>query len=61
MQRQFDDQEQLPRCGDTTALLLSFDFTAVDCSHMSQATFVAWQVKRAWGLLAAGASPCETV
>lgn len=56
MQWQLNRQQELPRCGDTTSLLLSFDFQALDCSKLSQAQFVAWQVKQAWGLVEAGAS-----
>lgn len=51
MQRQFDEQEGVPKCGDTFALLTSFDFVALDCTKMSQAEFVAWQVKKTWGMI----------
>ena len=54
MQRQFDEQALQPRCGDTQQLQSSFFFTPYDCSSMSPAAFVSWQVKIALGLIPAG-------
>lgn len=51
MQRQFDQQAYLPKAGSTTETLQKFFFEPLDVSGMSQADFVAWQVKKAWGLL----------
>lgn len=57
MQRQYDAAARLPRCGDTQDFLQSFFFQPYDCSALSQACFVAWQVKVALGLLAPGRPP----
>lgn len=51
MQRQFDMQQSLPKSGCTDEQLQSFFFKPLDCSKMEQMYFVAWQVKKAWGLL----------
>jgi hypothetical protein len=51
MQRQYDAQASLPRAGDTGSRLESFFFQPIDCSGMSQAEFVSWQVKLALGKL----------
>lgn len=48
MQRQFDAQARLPRCGDTAELHMTCFFTPVDCSRSTQQQFVTWQVL--WGL-----------
>lgn len=57
MQRQYDAHAQMPRCGDTEQLLQSFFFAPYNCQGLSQAAFVAWQVKVALGLLPPGRPP----
>jgi hypothetical protein len=54
MQRQYDAHACLPHCGDAEQLLRSFFFCPYDCSAMSQAAFVSWQVKVALGLVPPG-------
>jgi hypothetical protein len=56
MQRQYDAQARLPRCGDTQQLLRSFFFEPYNFDGWSQAQFVAWHVKVALGLLRPGAA-----
>jgi len=51
MQRQFDSVVDMPRCGDTIAVAEQWFFEPLDCSALSAAEFVAWQVKVAWGLV----------
>lgn len=51
MQRQYDAQAVLPRAGGTREQLGAFFFTPIACQGMSQAEFVAWQVKVALGIL----------
>ncbi len=54
MQRQYDAHAHLPRAGATREQLGSFFFKPYcGCQEMSQAQFVAWQVKVALGLLPA--------
>jgi hypothetical protein len=51
MQRQFDEQARQPRGGNTSELLHHWFFTPLDCSALSPAGFVRWQVKKALQLL----------
>lgn len=53
MQRQYDAQQRRPRAGNTRQQLRSSFFEPLPCRGMSQAEFVAWQVKVAWGLIPA--------
>lgn len=57
MQRQYDAQLSLPRAGNTADVLNSWFFTPLACSHLSQAEFVAWQVKVALGMASADVVP----
>ena len=51
MQRQFDSQTELSKCGDTTEVLRTWFFQPLECTGMPQAAFVSWQVKRALNLV----------
>jgi hypothetical protein len=51
MQRQFDPHEKLPKGGVTNALLAHCFFQPYDCSPLTPAMFVRWQVKKALKLL----------
>lgn len=51
MQRQFDAQAKLPRGGNTEDLLRFWFFKPYDCTPLTPAMFVRWQVKKALNLL----------
>lgn len=51
MQRQFDAQAEVSKCGDTEEVLNTWFFTPLECGSLSQAQFVSWQIKKALKLL----------
>lgn len=51
MQRHFDAQAELCKCGDTEEVLSRWFFVPLECGPLSQAQFVSWQVKKALNLL----------